>query len=76
MHVPGKGGRLVPILLSKEMETVIHLLTDTHEIVGDSPENLFIFAALKRKSKKVTRGSKCLSTVIARTAKITKTRSD
>lgn len=66
MHVRGKGGRPVPMLISKETETAIQLLIDTREIVGVSPENVFVFAAPTRKSKKPLRGSKCLSTVIGR----------
>ena len=66
MHVRGKGGRPVPMLISKETETAIQLLIDTRKIVGVSPENVFVFAAPTRKSKKALRGSKCLSTVIGR----------
>ena len=66
MHAWGKGERPVPMLLSKETETAIQLLNDTRERVGLSPENVLVFAAPTRKSKKALRGSKCLSTVLGR----------
>ena len=66
MLVLGKSGRPMPVLLSKETKTAIQLLIDTQEIVDVSPENVFIFAAPTRTSKKALRGSKCFSTVVGR----------
>ena len=63
VHVLGKSGRPMPVLLSKETKTAIQLLIDTQEIVDVSPENVFIFAAPTRTSKKALRGSKCFSNV-------------
>ena len=56
----------MPVLLSKETKTAIQLLIDTQEIVDVSPENVFIFAAPTRTSKKALRGSKCFSNVVGR----------
>ena len=68
VHVRGKGGRPVPMLLTKGITEATEILIETRKVVGASPKNIFVFAAPTRNSTKSLRGSKCLSTVIGRVA--------
>lgn len=44
VKTPGKGGRLVPILLTPEVKKAIEILLETRELVSIHHDNPFIFA--------------------------------
>ena len=54
VHVRGKGGRHVPLLVEKRAA------------VGVCPHNLYLFPAPTRQSKKPLRGYQCMGNVIKR----------
>ena len=57
VHVKGKRGRQVPVLLSKIDEDAIAALIEFRSNVGVLHENVFVFAAPTRGSKNFLRGN-------------------
>ena len=66
MHVRGKGGRHVPILMSADIVQAIDILVSTRSAVGVGAQNLYLFAAPTRMSVKPLRGYQCIGNVIKR----------
>lgn len=64
VQVPGKRGRTVPVLLTKEMVLAIELLISTRGSVGISTLNQYIFARIYNDSIESLRGSDCLRSVV------------
>ena len=63
VHVRGKRGRQVPILLTEEFVEAIDCLNSTRQAVGVSENNLYVFATPSRNSKNPIRGYQCLSNI-------------
>ena len=68
VHVRGKGGRPVSMLLTKDITETIQILIETRKVVSVSPKNTFAFVSSTRNSTKSLRGLKSLSKVIGRVA--------
>jgi hypothetical protein len=64
VHVRGKGGRQVPILLQPSEITAINVLVSTRIEVGVAAQNPYVFAAPTRGSLKPVRGCRCFLTVL------------
>ncbi|XP_070538112.1 uncharacterized protein [Ptychodera flava] len=59
VHIRGKRGRDVPVILSSDLKAQIDLLMETREKVGINPRNQYVFACLKD-SEMPVRGSTAL----------------
>ena len=64
IHVRGKRGRQVPILFNAEEEAAMEALLKWRATVGVAPENLYLFAAPSRGSKKHLRGNDCMRKIL------------
>ena len=67
MHVRGKKGRQVPILLTPELVKAVDALVATRTEVGVEVKNIYVFAAPTRGSCKPLRGYQAITNVIKRT---------
>lgn len=63
MHVRGKRGRQVPMLLTHSMLESIDLLIECREKIGVSKINPYVFAAPTRDSRNALRGYQALANV-------------
>ena len=64
VHVRGKRGRQVPILLGADEIAGIETLIEYRNVVGVLSSNVFVFAAPSRGSKKALRGNDCMRKVL------------
>ena len=60
LHIKGKKGRKVPVIVSSNVEKYVTLLNNTRDTVGVSKENLYLFATPTCNSVKFLRGSDVL----------------
>ena len=64
VHVRGKRGLQVPLIIAQECVKAIDVLIQTREKVGVNHENLYLFAAPIRQSKMPLRGYQAISAVV------------
>jgi len=66
VYVRGKRGRQVPVLINHEEIKAIEVLIGFREAVGVASNNLYVFAAPTRSSKKSLRGNDCMRKVLSK----------
>ncbi|XP_057291533.1 uncharacterized protein LOC130614143 isoform X3 [Hydractinia symbiolongicarpus] len=70
VHVRGKRGRQVPVLLLPDVVVAIDTLISTREAIGISDSNRFLFPTPSRGSKNPLRGYVCISNVTKKIANL------
>ena len=64
VHVRGKRGRRVPVLMDRDALVAVEALIKNRGQVGVSSHNIFVFAAPTRSSRKPLRGNDCLNSIL------------
>ena len=64
VHVRGKRGRQVPVTYDAEEQEALDTLVKYRGNVGISSDNIYVFAAPTRRSKRALRGSDCMRKIV------------
>lgn len=64
IQIKRKRGRLVPVLITPDIKTIMVLLQETRSTVGVNPNNEFFFARPNFGSLTHVRGSDCLREIV------------
>ena len=64
VHVRGKRGRQVPVLMSVIEEEAIKVIKDTRQVISTADGNPFVFACPNRASKNSLRGNEAMLKVL------------